>query len=607
MDRFRRLIRELHRRSLWQVLVIYLVASWGVLQVVDTFVDALQLPDWLPAFALMLLLVGLPIVLATAFVQEGGPSRHRWGPPSEESEDDGSRSAVAAPPEDGRPTRRLLNWRNAAVGGVLAFAFWGVAAMVWLGFAGLPAGRSASNERIPTVAVLPFRNLSGDSAATPFVNGMHDDLLTQLSRIGTLEVISRTSVARYANTDKTIPEIAAELGVGWIVEGGVQTAGSRVRVNAQLIDAKSDRHLWAENFDRQLTVENIFAIQNDLAGRIASGVQARLTPEAERRLGEVPTHDVEAYLLYHQARTFWRSRTEEGTTRATELFAQALEHDSTFALAWSGLADAWVNMGFYGYAPRDAALVRGAEAAETAVALDPELAEARASLGQVRLEQLRMLEAEQQLRRAVELNPGYGEAWYWYGLVLWAMGRYEQAEENVARAMRLDPVNPALRVTASRFHVARGDPETARTILREAVELEPDFAYGHMSLALIAAIAGRPTEARQALDRGRALVPLDEEDASARAYRVATLAMLGDTGVARELFMEMNADPRTNAWRGFALAYLADRENAFQAWLDVDWWWLPAGLVRLLTPDAVKRDPRFDAVVQRIDLAMGLR
>jgi TolB-like protein/cytochrome c-type biogenesis protein CcmH/NrfG len=607
MDRLRHLIQELHRRSLWQVLTIYLVASWGVLQVIDTLVDALQLPEWLPPFALTLLLIGLPVVLATAFVQEGGPSRHRWGPVPPPEGDGGSDSRAAVAPVKSRPARRLLNWRNAMVGGVFAFALWGVVATLWLAFGGLPAGGSGSIASVPTVAVLPFINLSGDPAATPFVNGMHDDLITQLSKIGTLEVISRTSVARYADTGKTIPEIAAELGVAWIVEGGVQMAGNRVRLNAQLIDANSDRHLWAENFDRQLTVENIFAIQNDLAGRIASGVEAKLTPETERRLGDVPTRDVEAYELYHAARTSWRSRTKEGTTRATELFARALERDSTFALAWSGLADAWVNMGFYGYAPRDPALVRGAAAAETAVALDPDLAEARASLGQVRLEQLRMQEAEHQLRRAVELNPGYGDAWYWYGLTLWAMGRYDEAEKIVARAIRLDPLNPALRVTASRFLLARQDLETARTILREAVELEPQFAYGHMVLALCAAFAGRPAEAREALERGSALVPIDEEDASARTYRVATLAMLGDTALARELVMTMTDDRRTNGWKGIALSFMVDHDGAFRAWRDVEWWWLPAGLVRLLTPEAVKRDPRFDDVLQRIDQAMGLR
>jgi len=268
MSRLRQLIGEVHRRSLWQVLLIYVGASWAVLQVVDTLAGALQLPDWLEPVAMVLLIVGLPIVLATAFVQEGGPGGDRAEPAV----------ATDSRQSDGGAVGSLFTWRNAIAGGVLAFAAWGVVAAAWILFgdrpepavADVPPGADvarAATER-PAIAVLPFQNMSGLDEDRFFTEGMHDEILTRLAKIGSLHVISRTSVLGYSSTATNIRQIAEELGVGYIGEGSVRRAENLVRITVQLIDARTDEHVWAETYDRELSPAAIFDIQSDVAERI---------------------------------------------------------------------------------------------------------------------------------------------------------------------------------------------------------------------------------------------------------------------------------------------------------------------------------------------------
>ncbi len=266
MSGLKRLINEIHRRSLWQVLAIYLLGAAVGYQLIEALVSGLGLPAWFPALAIVLFIVGLPIVLATAFTQEGlSPAARQQDP--------------TLLPEGGRPedrgVQRLFTWRNAIFGGVLAFALWGVVATGWLflgpGVDGRSAGASAEVRR--SIAVLPFVNMEGDENAS-FTKGIHEDILTHLSKIRDLTVISRTSVMLYAGSDKPSRRIAEELGVGTLLKGSVRRAGGQVRVVTQLIDAETDAHLWAETYDRELTAENVFAIQTDVAQQIARALQA---------------------------------------------------------------------------------------------------------------------------------------------------------------------------------------------------------------------------------------------------------------------------------------------------------------------------------------------
>ena len=239
MAGLKQLIHEIHRRSLWQVLAIYVAASWAVLEAADVIVARFSLPEWVYGAAIMLLLVGLPIVLATAFVQEGISPEARQDPtllPGAEVESEGAARGEA------QGLRRLLTWRNAIMGGALAFGLWGVVATGWLAFRG--AGDAAEGQPFTSLAVLPLSNFMGeDPEQEYFVDGMTDRLTAELSKIGELIVKSRTSVMRYKNTQLLIPEIGEELGADVLVEGSVLKAGDRVSITVQLIDAAADRHL----------------------------------------------------------------------------------------------------------------------------------------------------------------------------------------------------------------------------------------------------------------------------------------------------------------------------------------------------------------------------
>ena len=312
MNDVRRLIREIHRRSLWQVLGIYLAASWGVLQVVDTVVDTAGLPDWLPGLALILLLVGLPVVLATAIVQEGlgrtaavDSPAEETGPPSTYESPEAKRPS---PIGSGRTEPVVVfTWRNAMLGGVCAMALWGVAATGLLLRGG---GAAAGDEGVPpSIAVLPFENMASEENQY-FTDGIHEDIITALTKVGGLKVISRTSVLDFADpmNRPTIPEIAAQLGVVAILEGSVRREGEDVRVTAQLIDGRDEGHLWADTYDRGVGV-GVFALQASLAREIANELGATLAPGAGEQLERIPTESVEAYDLYmrvlRQARILW--------------------------------------------------------------------------------------------------------------------------------------------------------------------------------------------------------------------------------------------------------------------------------------------------------------
>ena len=217
-----------------------------------------------------------------------------------------------------------------------------------------------------------------------FADGMHDDVLTQLSKIDSLTVISRTSVMQYAGTTKPIPEIAGELGVATILEGGIQRPANRVRVNVQLIEASTDKHLWAETYDEEMTAANVFAIQSDLAKKIARALKATLTPETEARIDAKPTESLEAYDLYSRGQyVYWgvRGNTTEGMEEARDLYEAAVAADSNYAAAWVGLADVYQNLRDAGAYSPDGGNAMAWEAVERALALDPDLAEAHSRRG----------------------------------------------------------------------------------------------------------------------------------------------------------------------------------------------------------------------------------
>jgi TolB-like protein len=485
MNRFRRLVSEVHRRSLWQVVGIYAVGSWVAYQVVLDVSQGLGLPEWFPAFAAMLFVVGLPIVVATAFVQEGIPTPSVAVAPPFPPE--------AGAPDPGRVRRKpitfrgVFTWRNAALGGLGSFALWGVVAAAWFatgtGFS--PAIGPPVVE--PSVAVLPFVAIGDNLESEVFANGIHEDVVTQLSKVSGLRVISRSSVIRFRGSDASVQVIGADLGVEAVVEGSVRRVGTRVRVNAQLIDVRTDDHLWAEVYDRD--VGDIFNVQSEIAARITEALQVALTPDDHIRL-TLSQHVVnpEARQHYLRGRYYWGRRDEPAIRLAMESFEAALAIQPDYAMAYAGLADAHALLPFYGAEPSSPSFARARAAAEQAIGLDPSLAEPHATLGLVRRSyDLDWSGAEQSFRRAIELQPNYATAYQWLGQILSLQGGTEEATAVLATAMDLDPLSSTVVGAAAdaAFYAGRLD-EALRlaTFVRELGGTPGVARMGRIHLAL---------------------------------------------------------------------------------------------------------------------------
>ena len=310
---------ELKRRSVFKVGVVYLAAAWILLQVVATVAPMLTLPAWFERAVLLLLAIGFPVALILAWAFEltsEGVQRDR---------------GVTSPSSAGR---NPIDYVVVLVLGV-ALVYFVADKFFWS-----QQAPEAPLER--SIAVLPFTNMTMDEQNDPFTDGIHDDLLTQLSRIASLKTTSRTSVLQYKATTKTMPEIGAELGVATILEAGVQRSGDRVRINVQLIDAAADEHLWAEQYDRELTASNVFEIQSEIATAIAAQLQAALTLDDRDRLDKVPTQNIAALETYFVGKMMLEDRTTESLQAAIEYFEKVVELDPQFALGWSGLADGYM-------------------------------------------------------------------------------------------------------------------------------------------------------------------------------------------------------------------------------------------------------------------------
>ncbi len=362
------------------------------------------------------------------------------------------------------------------------------------------ASRRATPDLDPrTVAVLPFANLSGAADAMPFAAGLQDDLLTELSRAPALTVISRTSVQAYRETTKSMLEIGRELGAGTIVEGGVQKAGNRVRLNVQLIDARSDVHLWAERYDRELSTETIFDLQTELAGEIMRQLRTKLKGGEESHEAEPPTGDLEAYRQYSIGRAFFVERSEEALRSAAAHFEKAVERDAGYALAWAGLSMALTMLYDYGHEDAEGTMERAKSAAARALELDPRLAEAHSAVGLTHTATRRVLEAFEAHTRASELRPGYAGAQQWRCWASLLIGDIHTALDAGRRAVRLDPLDPEARGDLACAHLGAGDDEAA---LREAeitLHHHPEFDWPRWLKGLALFHLGRDDEARETM------------------------------------------------------------------------------------------------------------
>src|SRR5437773_497885 len=333
-----------------------------------------------------------------------------------------------------------------------------------------------------SIAVLPFDNLSRDPDNAYFAEGVQDEILTRLAKVADLKVISRTSTQHFKSAPDNLPQIAKQLGVMNILEGSVQKANDQVRVNVQLINALTDAHLWAETYDRKLT--EIFAVESEISKTIADTLQAKLTGSEKISIAKVPTANTEAYELYFKGRYFWNRRTGANLQKAADYFERAIEKDSKYALAYSGLADCHVLLPVYpelGSYPRDE-MPKALAAAHKAVELDDTLADAHTSLARALASDLQVSAAISEFKRAIELNPSYATAHQWFGECLQSQGRVEEALVELKRAQQVDPLSLVNNALVGFALDTVGQSNEAIAQLRKTIEMDPSFPNSHALL-----------------------------------------------------------------------------------------------------------------------------
>jgi TolB-like protein/Flp pilus assembly protein TadD len=301
-----------------------------------------------------------------------------------------------------------------------------------------PSRPTSSSEK--SIAVLPFTDMSEKQDQEFFSDGLTEDIITQLAKIKAFSVTSRTSVMQYKHNTKSIKQIGEELGTVHILEGSVQRAGNQVRITAQLINAVTDEHLWAETYDR--TLDSIFSIQTDIANKIARALEATLTPAEKQLIEKKYTTNTEAYQLYLEGRYFWNQRLEEPVKKSITLFKQAIALDSAYALAYAGLGDAYLMLGVYSALKPDASFPQAKLYAEKALQLDPALAEAYATLIDINIHYTWDIDAaEKFFQKAIALNPNYANAYHWHSKVYDIQHKFDLAAAESNKALQQDPYN----------------------------------------------------------------------------------------------------------------------------------------------------------------------
>jgi TolB-like protein/DNA-binding winged helix-turn-helix (wHTH) protein/Tfp pilus assembly protein PilF len=347
------------------------------------------------------------------------------------------------------------------------------------------SGTGSNTDQIQSIAVLPLANLSRDPGQDYFADGMTEALITDLAQIGSVRVISRTSVMHYKGTGKTVPEIGRELKVDAVVEGAAQLSGGRVRITAQLIRAATDQHMWAQTYEGDLS--DILTVQSRVAQSIANEIKIRLPSTEHGHLSSSGRVDPQAYQSYLEGRYYWNMRTEEGINKGIEYFHEAIERDPQYALAYAGLAESYVAAAGHRVAPAKEALSKAKAAALKALEIDEGLAEAHIPLAVVRAEyDLDLTTAEKEYRRAIELNPNSATAHQWYAEdVLAPMGRHEEAIAEMKRALELDPLSLAANFSFGYILYLARENDQAMAQLQKTLEMYKSFPVAHSYLGRV--------------------------------------------------------------------------------------------------------------------------
>lgn len=428
-----------------------------------------------------------------------------------------------------------------------------------------PLDKLTHQSRPGCVAVLPFVNLSPEADNEYFADGITEDVIAHLSKIRALRVISRASVMPFKRRESSLKEIGKALGATILLDGSVRRAGDRVRIVAKLVDVESERHLWAETYDRQLT--DIFAIQTDVALHIAGALEAELSLGERARVTRAPTADIQAYQLFLQGRQQHISYTPQAYHRAVEYFDRAIERDPSFALAMAHLGMAYAELSEHGAIRSDFAYERAMKATRRALELDPDLSAAHCTMGHLKtVYEYDWLGAEEEFKRALDLSPSNSDAFAAYGRLCAALTRYDESIALHRRARELDPLAHRLDMVTALLRAGRYDQ--AIELADDAVQLEPEYARAHATLGWAYVLSGRRVQGVAEIERA---VSLSKRSTLWLAQLGQAHAVTGNTTRAREILQELEQLAQRSYVSPYHFAYvytgLGDPERAID-WLE---------------------------------------
>lgn len=531
---------ELRRRRVIRVIVLYAIAGWIVIEVTSTVLPGLNLPDWTTTLVILLVALGFVIAVMLAWAFDIGPDGiHRTpavSPIEAEAETVSDKQAEPAKQE--------------------------------------PTASSSDSDQRKSIAVLPFVNMSGDAENEYFSDGIAEEILNLLVKLPQLKVASRTSAFIFKGKEASIPTLARELGVDTVLEGSVRRAGDRVRITAQLIEADSDSHLWSETYDREMN--DVFAIQDEIAQNIVDALQVTLSPKERRAIQYVATSNAQAFDFYLRGRSFMYTMTRRDYEHAIRMFQQAINVDAKFALAYAGIADAYSHLYRYADASREN-VRKSVEASEKAIALDADAAEAHASRGLSLFISGEFEEAKKEFEHAIKLNPNLFDAYYYYGLACSSNSDFETAEKMFQKAVEVNPADYQAPMFLAQAYTSMGRKHDEMRVrlgaletIQRHLEMNPHdtraLYFGAQNLCLVGENEKGVELAERALGQ--------DQDEPVVLYNVACFyALQGDIDRAIELLTTAIA----NGW--------GDRE-----WLETD-----------SDLDTLRQDNRFKALLAQIE------
>jgi serine/threonine-protein kinase len=494
------------------------------------------------------------------------------------------------------PRRTSSRWLVVAA----AAAALAIAIVLWQRLPRPAPPAAGTRPRFSSLAVLPLADFSREKEQEYFSDGMTDALISDLAQVSALRVISRTSVMQYKDTRKPLRQIAGELGVDAVIEGSVVRAGDRVRISAQLIDAKPDQHLWAHDYERD--VRDVLALQADVAKAIAQEVRVTLTPREEARFATVRPVDPAAQEAYLKGRYFLDKQTEDSIVKAIGYFRQSIEKDARDARGYAGLADAYSALRSVYRSPHQV-MPQAKAAAVKAIALDESLAEGHVSLGFVRMfYDFDWKAAEREFRRAIQLNPNLGDAHDGLALFLMANERHAEASAEIEKARQLDPLSPVILGDASWVYYGARRYDRALGYARQWVELDPKSPWSHTYLGLALEKTGRVEEAIHELETAAAT----DRSVTILEWLGGAYAAAGRTADARKVITELTsrAEKRYVCPYEVATVYagLGDKDSAFE--------WLQKGVEERADCmpwiqadskiDSLRSDPRYAGILRGV-------